>query len=189
MKGIGIVPARAGSKRLRNKNMMKINGVPLAMIAYDVLCMAGLDRVVVSTNIKKLYDMLNEDSRIWRKDSLCDDDTYVQAAVKWTYNVAGDFFDYDYIVMLMPNCPGITPKDVYRAIDLMTVNGLNIVRSYGSNGIENGLLVARRDYYMTHWVDTYVGGLTTKAMEIHDADDFNIAKEMFEIHRKGERWD
>jgi len=161
--------------------MMKINGVPLAMIAYDVLCMAGLDRVVVSTNIKKLYDMLNEDSRIWRKDSLCDDDTYVQAAVKWTYNVAGDFFDYDYIVMLMPNCPGITPEDVYTAIDLLLTNGLNLVRSFDTNGVENGLLVARRDYYMGHWVDTYVGSIETGAMEIHTEEDYKIVKEVLEV--------
>ena len=184
LKSIGIVPARAGSKRLPNKNMMKINGVPLAMIAYDVLCNSGLDRVVVSTNIQKLYNMLNDDSRVWRKESLCSDDTYVQEAVKWTYNVACKPYEYDYIVMLMPNCPGVTSDDIRRSVDIMLKNSLTLVRSYDRAGVENGLLVARRAYYMDHWMDTYVGGVTTGAMEIHDADDFNIAKELLEVQRK-----
>ena len=181
MKGIGIIPARAGSKRLKNKNMLLINEIPMAMIAYDTLCMSGLDRVIVATDIEKLYGRLNNQSKLWRPFDLNGDNVPVQEVIKWAYeNTGEDYYKYDYIVILLPNCPGITSKDVYTAIDLMLTNGLNLVRSYDSNGVENGLMVAGRDYYMGHWVDTYVGGIVTNAMEIHTEDDYKIAKEILE---------
>lgn len=179
MKTIGIIPARTGSKRLKNKNLLPINGVSMTMIAYDTLCMAGLDRVIVATNIEKIYAQLNEQSRLWRPRELNGDDIPVQEVIKWAYNgLGGDYYDYDIIVVLLPNCPGITSKDVEMAIDLMSTNGLNLVRSYDTNGVENGLLVAGRDYYMGHWVDTYVGGIITQGIEIHDGEDYQIAKEL-----------
>ncbi|WP_319582641.1 acylneuraminate cytidylyltransferase family protein [uncultured Pseudodesulfovibrio sp.] len=45
------IPARSGSKRLKNKNIRKLNGVPL--IAYSIRfakSLPGIDRVVVNTD-------------------------------------------------------------------------------------------------------------------------------------------
>ena len=184
MKGIGIIPARAGSKRLKNKNLLTINGVSLTMIAYDILCMAGLDRVIVATDIDKIYGKLNEESRLWRPYELNNDQIPVQEVIKWAYMEIDEYYKYDYIVVLLPNCPGITSMDIQEAIDMMFEHSLNLVRSYDTNGVENGLLVARRDYYMAHWVDTYVGGIVTKAMEIHTEDDYKIVKGVLEKHIK-----
>ncbi len=52
---LGVIPARAGSKGIKNKNLQSIANVPL--IAYTIrqaLRYAGIDRVIVTTDSKKI---------------------------------------------------------------------------------------------------------------------------------------
>ena len=51
---VALIPARSGSKRLKNKNIRLINGKPL--IAYSIiqaLKLKDIDYVIVSTDSKK----------------------------------------------------------------------------------------------------------------------------------------
>lgn len=55
MKPICIIPARLGSKRIKNKNIQKINGKPLIAIAISIARKSELfQRIVVSTDSKKI---------------------------------------------------------------------------------------------------------------------------------------
>ena len=54
MKRIAIIPARSGSKGLKNKNIKELNGKPL--IAYSIECAINsemFDKVFVSTDSQK----------------------------------------------------------------------------------------------------------------------------------------
>jgi len=48
---VALIPARSGSKGVKNKNILKVNGFPL--LAFSIraaLLTKGIDRVVVSTD-------------------------------------------------------------------------------------------------------------------------------------------
>ena len=179
MKGIGIVPARKGSKRLENKNMLTISGMPMTVFAYRTLRMASLDRVIVATDIKEMYEHVKPENILWRPKELNGDEVPVQDVIKWAYRELDE--DYDYIVALLPNCPGIEADDIINSVDIMFTNKLNVLRSYDTDGIENGLLVARADYYMNHPADTYCGGIITQGTEIHDINDYMTARKLIEV--------
>ena len=52
---ICIIPARSGSKRIKNKNIKKINNVPLLGIVIKIALKSKIfDRVIVSTDSKKI---------------------------------------------------------------------------------------------------------------------------------------
>ena len=52
---ICIIPARSGSKRIKNKNIKKINGVPIIAILIKTIIRSKLfKRVIVSTDSKKI---------------------------------------------------------------------------------------------------------------------------------------
>ena len=55
---ICIIPARSGSKRLKNKNIKKFNGKPIISYAIKIAQSSGLfSKIVVSTNSKKISNI------------------------------------------------------------------------------------------------------------------------------------
>ncbi len=52
---ICVIPARSGSKRIKNKNIQKINGIPLIGIVVKIAKKSKLfERIIVSTDCKKI---------------------------------------------------------------------------------------------------------------------------------------
>ena len=49
-----LIPARSGSKRLKNKNLRKVNNKPLLYYKIKACLNTGLGKVIVSTNSKKI---------------------------------------------------------------------------------------------------------------------------------------
>ncbi|HNP32717.1 MAG TPA: acylneuraminate cytidylyltransferase family protein, partial [Flavobacterium sp.] len=58
MKNIAIIPARGGSKRLPNKNVMLLNGIPLLAhsIRYALANSEIIDEVFVSSDDEKIKE-------------------------------------------------------------------------------------------------------------------------------------
>ena len=60
-KRIAIIPARSGSKRLKNKNALEINGHPMMAYPISVALSSGLfDQVIVSTDSDEYCDIAKE---------------------------------------------------------------------------------------------------------------------------------
>ena len=58
MKIIAIIPARSGSKGLKNKNIKKLNGIPL--LAYSIIIalkVKGIKKVIFSSDSKKYINV------------------------------------------------------------------------------------------------------------------------------------
>ena len=54
---ICIIPARSGSKRIKNKNIKKINNVPLLGIVIKIALKSKIfKRIIVSTDSKKFQN-------------------------------------------------------------------------------------------------------------------------------------
>lgn len=108
---LGIIPARAGSKGIPNKNIRLLADKPL--IHYTIqsaLLSTKLDTILVSTNCQKVINFSRQFSRIEtpfiRPEVLATDTTptidVVQHAVKY-YEKCGKRFDY--ICLLQPTSP------------------------------------------------------------------------------------
>lgn len=102
---IGVVPARAGSKGLPGKNLALLSGKPLYGHAIDAGLDAGLDEVVVSTDIPEILSApARAGMRVVRRPvALAQDDTPMAAVLMdlLTREVSGDAI----IVLLQPTSP------------------------------------------------------------------------------------
>ncbi len=119
MKKIAIIPARSGSKGLKNKNILELCGKP--MINYSIqaaLESKCFDRIIVSTDSKK-YGKIATDAGaevIYRGDEASNDKAS-------TYMVIEDLFskidvDFDYFMLLQPTSPLRTSKHIMESIKL-----------------------------------------------------------------------
>ena len=54
MKIIGIIPARAGSKSIKNKNITNINGKPLIYYTIKAIKKSKIKNFIVSSDSKKI---------------------------------------------------------------------------------------------------------------------------------------
>lgn len=111
---LGIIPARAGSKRLPGKNTRPLCGKPLIAWTIEAAIRSGkLDRIVVSSDDEKAIDVAREyDVDIRRRPAWLATDT---ASI---YDVVRQMFrsypcrDDDSVVLLQPTSPLRTADDI-----------------------------------------------------------------------------
>ena len=115
------IPARAGSKRVRSKNLRLMNGKP--MIAYAIECARAcpeIETVYVNTDSPELMDLARElGCEVYERDrSLASDtasgDDFTQDIMKR--------LELDTLMMISPVCPLVTPEDVSRAVEAYRSN-------------------------------------------------------------------
>lgn len=121
VKRIAIIPARGGSKRILNKNIINFCGKP--MIAWTIIAArkSGIfHRILVSTEdtrIAKVAKKYGAEVPFLRKkyyddvssSSIATTEALKDAAEYWKEN-------YDIVVQLMPNCPLRNFKDIKKAM-------------------------------------------------------------------------
>ncbi len=116
---LAIITARAGSKRLPNKNILDLSGKPL--IAWTIeasLESKYIDKTIVSTDSIKIKDTSKKygaEVPFIRPEELSNDKADSISVLKH----AIDFFknEFDYIVLLQPTSPLRTTKDIDLAIE------------------------------------------------------------------------
>ena len=120
---IAIIPARAGSKRLKKKNIMSFCGKPMISYALSVANESGLfDKIHVSTDseqIKAISENLGYPVDFLRPESLADDMSGLMPVMRWVLEkYASQGFQFDDIFCLMPTAILIDPDDLKRAFDV-----------------------------------------------------------------------
>jgi len=115
-----IIPARGGSSRLKNKNILPINGRPLI---YWVIKAAKdsrlIDRLVVSTDSKKIAKKAREFGAEvqTRPKELATDISPVRDTMIYTLKeIEKEDRRYDYVLLLEATSPLTTGKDIKKAI-------------------------------------------------------------------------
>lgn len=179
---LGVVCARKGSKRLKDKNLRLIDGLSLVERAVQTLSKSDVEDIAVVTDFTPDFDLDKYGAKqILRSANISGDNVPLQETVKWAcYSLDKS---YDYIIFLMPNCPLISIEAVREALKLIIDNRLNVVRSYNTDGKENGLVAVRTRYLMDHFIDVYCGCVVLQGDEIHDEADFMRVKEAMESCR------
>jgi N-acylneuraminate cytidylyltransferase len=117
MKIIGIIPARAGSKRVPGKNMAMLNGKPLIQYAIDSAFASGMfDEIVVTSNWDTVRTLAKKNGCkvINRPERLCRDGSHDFEFVK---HALERFQGFDAFVILRPTSPFRTAATIRRALD------------------------------------------------------------------------
>jgi CMP-N,N'-diacetyllegionaminic acid synthase len=120
VKTIALIPARAGSRRLLNKNIIDLGGKPLIAWTLDVAHRAKLfDTVAVSTDSPQIATIASqyEDTLVLERPTyLAKDDTPMLDVVR---HVAELQHEFDAIFLLQPTSPFRTEADILAAYDML----------------------------------------------------------------------
>ncbi len=122
---IAIIPARKGSKRIKNKNVIKICDVKL--IDYTIRSAENckdIKKVIVVTNIKELLKRQNSKKIIYlsRPDSVSKDHSSTESTIINIFNKYQKLFDNSNLVILQPTSPLRNSKDISTALNLFKKN-------------------------------------------------------------------
>lgn len=125
---IAIIPARGGSKRLKNKNIMDFFGRPMISYPLSAARESGLfDRIHVSTDSEEVRDVVEKlgfPVDFLRPANLADDATGIMPVMQWvleTYRSRG--IAYDTASLLLPCAPLIDAVDLRDAYEVFRQHG------------------------------------------------------------------
>ncbi|WP_187647906.1 acylneuraminate cytidylyltransferase family protein [Nitrosophilus labii] len=117
---LAIIPARGGSKRLPNKNILNLAGKPLIVWSIEAAKKSKyIDTTVVSSDSNKIleiarnYDVVT----IKRPDYLASDTAKSIDVIKHAIENVNE--KYDYLVLLQPTSPLRNEKHIDEAIELL----------------------------------------------------------------------
>ena len=119
---VALIPARSGSKEVKNKNILKVNGFPLLAFSIRAALLAkGIDRVVVSTDsrsYKKIALEFGAEVPFLRPKNISGDRSvdydFIKHALDWFATEEGKAPHY--IVHLRPTTPLRDPRLISKAI-------------------------------------------------------------------------
>lgn len=121
---LAIIPARAGSRGIKNKNVIDLCGKPLIAYSIEVALKSKyIDRVIVSTNCKEIADVAKKygaDVPFLRPDYLAlDTSKTIECVIHCIeqLHIYGDI--YDYIVLLQPTQPLRESYHIDEAVELI----------------------------------------------------------------------
>ena len=123
MKIIGIIPARGSSKGITNKNIKLFCSKPLIYYTIKASLDSVIDRVVVSTEDKKIkkISMNYGVEVIDRPFELAKDTTPTLPVIKYTLNQINK--KYDAIMILQPTSPFRNHRHINEAIKQKRITG------------------------------------------------------------------
>lgn len=106
---LAIIPARAGSKRIKNKNIVKFKGKPMIVQTLKVAKECKyIDQIVVSSESKKILNISKKEgvNTPFLRQRAFDDKSPVQDATIACIDQSEKFYGkFDVVVQLMANCP------------------------------------------------------------------------------------
>tara|TARA_B100001115_G_C15733783_1_gene357584 strand:+ start:26 stop:739 length:714 start_codon:yes stop_codon:yes gene_type:complete len=133
-KFLAIIPARKGSKRLKNKNITPLNGKPL--IAYTIesaLNCSSIDNLVVSTDclkIKEVSEAFGASVPFIRPQDLAQDESSTADVVMHVINFYENLDIYfENFILLQPTSPLRNSYHIISAINLMKERKANSIVS------------------------------------------------------------
>ncbi len=137
MKIIGIIPARAGSKSIKNKNIVKINGKPLIAYTIEAIKKSKLKNFVVSSDSKKILNIAKKcgaKNLHLRPKKYSLDSSRSIFLYKYLKKNLEKTFDFDAIMILQPTSPLRRAIDINKSIKLFKNKNCDSVISVCSVG-------------------------------------------------------
>ena len=127
---LAIIPARAGSKAIPNKNIRSVNGHPMIYYAINNAIQSKyISDIVVSTDSEEVKIIANQMSVRchWRKPELCGDAVALDSVV---YDaVINEDKKYDFVITMQPTSPTLKVETLDHAIEYAMDNDLDTLIS------------------------------------------------------------
>ncbi|WP_321023982.1 cytidylyltransferase domain-containing protein [Eisenbergiella porci] len=128
MKILAVIPARAGSKGIPNKNIRIIGGHPLIYYSIKNALSSGMITDVIvstdSTEVKIIANQMGANVK-WRDAALCGDAVTLDAVIADAVPEG----EWDYVVTMQPTSPTLRVSTLDAAIKYTIDNGLDTVIS------------------------------------------------------------
>ena len=167
---VALIPARSGSKEVKNKNILRLNGFPL--LAYSVraaLLSKEIDRVVVSTDshhYKKLALEFGAEVPFLRPKNISGDRStdyeFVKHALDW-FSSEEDTVP-SYIVHLRPTTPLRDPKLIDKAIRKFKI-------SNKTTALRSVHVMSESAYKCFHIKNSYLECVCTRSSDLDSLND------------------
>lgn len=128
MKIIVVIPARAGSKGVPNKNIRLLNSKPLVYYSIkNALESEYVDEVIVSTDSKEVEIIAKQmGAKVkWRNEALCGDKVTLDSVI---YDVIKDK-KCDYVITMQPTSPTLEVVTLDKALKYAIENNLDTLIS------------------------------------------------------------
>jgi CMP-N-acetylneuraminic acid synthetase len=157
---LAVIPARSGSKGVKDKNIRELRGKPLMAYSIEAALASGvMDAVVVSTDSERYAEVARRYGAVvpfLRPSGLAGDKTLASEYI--TYNIerlSATGRVYDYFVLLQPTSPLRTAGHILEGVRMAVEEGLDSVVAFSEaeHPIEN---------YFRLPGDMRLGGLTVK---------------------------
>ncbi len=135
MKVLGIIPARAGSKRVPDKNIRLLANKPLIVFTIEAAIKSKyLDRFIVSTDsakIKEICVKAGAEVPFLRPPQLSTDEVADKPVILHTIDwlIRNENYQSDIIVLLRPTTPFKTPEIIDAVIDFLIKTNADAVRT------------------------------------------------------------
>lgn len=132
MRNLAIIPARSGSKGLKDKNIKLLNGKPLLAYTIEAAKKSGLfDEIMVSTDSREYADIAKKwgaNVPFLRSDELSNDTASSWDVVKEVierYRILGT--EFDTVALLQPTSPLRTSNDIVEGYKVLKEKAANFV--------------------------------------------------------------
>tara|TARA_R110000796_G_scaffold139636_1_gene255753 strand:+ start:259 stop:933 length:675 start_codon:yes stop_codon:yes gene_type:complete len=121
MTAMAVIPARAGSTRLKNKNIYPLGGKPLIRwMTEAVIESCCFDVVVISTDSDDIFDSVS-DLPVIRHHRPEDHATVQATALNAMIDLMENSKDkYEMFSYFLPTCPFIAPEDIRKGVANLT---------------------------------------------------------------------
>jgi CMP-N-acetylneuraminic acid synthetase len=182
-----IIPARTGSKRLKNKNIFNFNSKP--MIYWSIKAAQNCsfkNSVYVSSENKKILKIAKKYGvkTILRPDKLSRDKTFkmdvIKHAVKFIEKKSSK--NLSLIISLQANSPDVTPEDIDRSVEHLIKYKRQEVISVDKNINSNAAIrTMKRNAVFQKSLSTYLGCILTNTSDIHTLRDIK------KLYKKNEK--
>ncbi len=176
-----IIPARLGSKRLKEKNLQLFKNKPMIYWAIKAAKNSKyIKKVFVSSESKKILDVAKEYGAeiIQRPEFLSAPDIYKMDVIIHAVNEIKKFRRPSLVLSIQANSPEINSRTIDESIDHLLKFNLNEVMSVDENLNQNGALRAMK--YKTVFdknLSTHFGIIKTNFTDIHTAEDLKSINE------------
>lgn len=133
-KFLAIIPARSGSKGLKNKNIKEINGKPMIAYTIEAALQSGIfEDIVVSTDSKdyaQIAEKYGASVPFLRPENLATDkSSSTDVIIHMMKELEREGFTYDYFMLLQPTSPLRNSDDILNAVKLLFQKDANSIVS------------------------------------------------------------
>lgn len=131
---LALIPARGGSKGLKDKNIRQLNNKPLLAYTIEAAKESRIfDRIIVSTDSEEIAAVAlkyGAEVPFMRPKELATDTASSMDVLIYTIELLQESNDkYDYVALLQPTSPLRTSQDIVGAVNLLIEKNANSVVS------------------------------------------------------------